>query len=182
MVLEIVFNALDVIFSPIMGFNPIYSIFIIATIIAFVITLANKLLVDQDRLEYLRKEMQDFQQQMMQARKSNDPKALEKVQKNQAKFMDLQREMMTNSFKPMIVTFLPIILIFWWMAQSKLNSVVVILPKVAYYVLLVPLWHMFYHPAPTTPEFAIEWLGWYILCSFGMSMLFRKFLGLKGGM
>jgi len=91
MVLEIVFNALDVIFSPIMGFNPIYSIFIIATIIAFVITLANKLLVDQDRLEYLRKEMQDFQQQMMQARKSNDPKALEKVQKNQAKFMDLSR-------------------------------------------------------------------------------------------
>jgi uncharacterized membrane protein (DUF106 family) len=29
---------------------------------------------------------------------------------------------------------------------------------------------------------AIEWLGWYILCSFAFSLIWRKFMGLKGGM
>ena len=56
------------------------------------------------------------------------------------------------------------------------------LPQIAYYVLLVPIWHMFYHTAATTPYGAIEWLGWYILCSFAMSQIFRKLMGLKGGM
>ncbi|MBM4240110.1 MAG: DUF106 domain-containing protein [Euryarchaeota archaeon] len=183
MVLEVLFNALNVVFSPIMGLQPIYSIFIIAAIIAFVITLANKLLVNQDRLEYLKKEMQAFQQETMQARKTGDQKALDRVQKKQMEFMSLQREMMTMSFKPMIVTFLPIILIFWWMAQSKLNVAIVKLPAVAYYVLLVPLWHMFYHPAYVISyPYHIEWLGWYVLCSFAMSTIFRKFMGLKGGM
>jgi uncharacterized membrane protein (DUF106 family) len=194
MVFEIFYNALNSLFSPLLAIdpnpnNPIFSIFIISTIIAFIITLANKLLVNQDRLEFLRKEMQGFQQEMMQARKSGDQKALAKVQKNQSEFMNLQREMMTMSFKPMIVTFLPIIIVFAWLAQSKLSHVIIKLPVFAYYVLLVPLWHMFYKLSPaavtfsqTTYPYIIEWLGWYILCSFAMSIIFRKFMGLKGGM
>ena len=183
MVLEVFFNALDVVFEPLLILfkdQPFMVILLIAAAIAFITTLANKLLVNQDRLEYLKKEMQGFQQEMMEARKTNDPQAMAKVQKKQAEFMDLQKEMMTMSFKPMLVTFVPIIIVFWWLAQSALNTVVVKLPTIAYYVLLVPLWHMFYHPAPTTPPMAIEWLGWYILCSFGLSMLFRKILGIKG--
>lgn len=163
-------------------FGAIIGVFIIATIVAFVITLANKLLVDQDRLQFLQGEMKGFQSEMMKAQKSGDPKAMAEMQKKQAKFMELQKEMMFNSFKPMIVTFVPIILIFYWMAGNPLiNQLYLNLPSFAYYVFLVPIFHTFYHQSAGVPVMAIEWLGWYILCSFAMSFVWRKLLGLKGG-
>ncbi|MTK63521.1 MAG: DUF106 domain-containing protein [Methanobacterium sp.] len=163
-------------------FGAIIGVFIIATLVAFVITVANKLLVDQDRLQFLQGEMKGFQSEMMKAQKSGDPKAMAEMQKKQAKFMELQKEMMFNSFKPMIVTFVPIILIFYWMAGNPLiNQLYLNLPSFAYYVLLVPIFHTFYHQSAGVPVMAVEWLGWYILCSFAMSFVWRKLLGLKGG-
>ncbi|HMK54526.1 MAG TPA: EMC3/TMCO1 family protein [Methanobacteriaceae archaeon] len=179
-----VFGAIDVVFIPLINaFGPIIGVFVIATLVAFVITLANKLLVDQDRLQFLQKEMKGFQSEMMEAQKSGDPKAMAEMQKKQMEFMNIQKEMMFNSFKPMIVTFIPIILVYWWMAQEPaITKLVVQLPTVAFYTLLVPVFHAFYHQSPGVPHQAIEWLGWYILCSFAMSLVFRKYLGLKGGM
>lgn len=163
-------------------FGAIIGVFLIATLVAFVITVANKLLVDQDRLQFLQGEMKGFQSEMMKAQKSGDPKAMAEMQKKQAKFMELQKEMMFNSFKPMIVTFVPIILIFYWMAGNPLiNQLYLNLPSFAYYVLLVPIFHTFYHQSAGIPVMAVEWLGWYILCSFAMSFVWRKLLGLKGG-
>ncbi len=189
-IIQGVYGILNAIFGPVIAMdpnpnNPIFTIFLISTIVAFVITLANKLLVNQNRLEELKKEMQEFQQQMMEARKSGDNSALDKMQKQQLEFMDKQKEMMFMSFKPMIVTFVPIILVFWWMAQEPhIYNTIVTLPTVAYYVLLVPLWHAlpFYQTGIDVPAGTIGWLGWYILCSFAMSQIFRKFMGLKGGM
>jgi|LAHU01.1.fsa_nt_gb uncharacterized membrane protein (DUF106 family) len=167
-------------------FGAIFGVFIIATIIAFFITLANKLLVDQDRLKSVQGEMKEYQQEMMKAQKSGDPKAMKAVQEKQADFMKLQKEMMMNSFKPMIVTFIPIILIFYWMAGNPLiNQFYVQLPTFGYYVFLVPFFQwlaaFFYPVGAVTPFATISWLGWYILVSFAMSMVFRKFLGLKSG-
>jgi uncharacterized membrane protein (DUF106 family) len=189
--LSILNQILDPIFNPLLTlvsvpnnpfFGAIIGVFIIATIVAFFITLANKLLVDQDRLQFLQGEMKGYQQEMMKAQKSGDPKAMAAMQKKQSEFMSLQKEMMFNSFKPMIVTFVPIIIVFYWMAQNPLiNHMWLNIPTFAYYVLLVPLFHTFYAQSPGVPVFAIEWLGWYILCSFAMSLIFRKLMGLKGG-
>jgi uncharacterized membrane protein (DUF106 family) len=183
MVLEILWGPLDAALNPFIQYlGPILAIMVIAIVIAFTTSVAQKFLVNQDRLIYLQKEMKEFQQEMNAARKSNDPKALEKAQKKQMEFMGLQKEMMTMSFKPMIVTFLPIIIIFWWLSQNVLlNTLVVKLPTIAFYVFLVPLFHLIYPQSPGVPVMAIEWLGWYILCSFGFSLLFRKLLGIKSG-
>ncbi|HSQ02170.1 MAG TPA: EMC3/TMCO1 family protein [Methanobacterium sp.] len=163
-------------------FGAIIGVFIIATVVAFVITVANKLLVDQERLQFLQKEMKGFQQEMMKAQKSGDPKAMAEMQKKQTEFMGMQKEMMLNSFKPMIVTFIPIIIIFYWMGGNPLITQMYLnLPTFAYYVLLVPIFHTFYGQSAGVPVMAIEWLGWYILCSFAMSLIWRKLLGLKGG-
>ena len=183
---EIIYQALDVVFGPLVQIdpnNPIFAVFIIATIVAFVITLANKLLVNQDRLHFLQQEMKGFQQEAVQAQKSGDPKRMADMQKKQMDMMGQQKEMMFMSFKPMIVTFIPIILVFYWMAQEPhLSHLVINLPTFAYYILLVPIFHMFYHLTPGTPVMSIGWLGWYILVSFAMSLVFRKYLGLKGAM
>ena len=192
MAFEFINQILDPILNPLLtlfsGPNPMFGaimgVFIIATFVAFFITLANKLLVDQDRLQFLQKEMKEYQQNLMKAQKSNDAKEMAEVQKRQSEFMKLQKEMMFNSFKPMIVTFIPIIIIFYWMAQNPLlgpKQLFIELPSFVFYVLLVPLFHTFYKQSPGVPLMAIEWLGWYILVSFAMSILFRKFMGLKGG-
>jgi uncharacterized membrane protein (DUF106 family) len=182
-IIDPIFGALSFVFMPIVNaWGPMIGVFCISTIVAFFITLANKLLVDQDKLQSTQEEMKVFQKEMMAAQKSGDPKAMAEVQKKQSEFMKMQQEMMMNSFKPMIVTFLPILLVFWWMsAQPAINKMVVELPAFIFYVLLVPVFHMFYHQSAGVPYMAIEWLGWYILCSFAMSFLFRKFMGLKGG-
>ncbi|MBZ9571582.1 DUF106 domain-containing protein [Methanobrevibacter sp. TMH8] len=191
MVLEIIFNGLNSIFGPIialdpMPHNPMLTIFLISTIIAFVTTLANKLLVDQDEMEASRNEMKQFQEKMKEAQMSGDAKALAKAQAMQKDVMAKQSDMMKNSFKPLIVTLVPIMLMFWWMAQptNPINGVLVHLPQFAYYVLLVPLWQslygMFYGGANYIP-FVAGWLGWYIMCTFAMTQILRKFMGFKSG-
>ncbi len=194
MVLEFItdpiFGALNAVFLPFVNaVGPIIAVFIIAAVVAFFITLANKLLVDQDRLESMQKEMKSYQAEMMAAQKSGDQAALAKVQKKQKEFMKLQQEMMGNSFKPMLVTMIPILLVFWWMATVPAIAgtagqlgLVMELPTVVFYTLLVPVFHLFYQQSPGVPYQAIEWLGWYILCSFAFSLIWRKYLGLKGGM
>ena len=91
---------------------------------------------------------------------------------------------MDNSFKPMIVTFVPIIIIFWWMRSSVISSLIVHLPPAAYYISLTPIWHFIgsfiYGGTPTVP-FGIGWLLWYMICTFAMSQIIRKFLGFKDG-
>jgi uncharacterized membrane protein (DUF106 family) len=186
MVFESFFSALNPLFDPLINaVGPILAVMVIAIIIAFVTTLATKLLVNQDRLAYLQKEMKEYNQEMVQARKSNDPKAMEKVQKRQMEFMSLQKEMMFMSFKPMIVTWVPVLILFYWMIQSQLNQVVLILPTFVYYVLLVPIWHAipiaYFQAVTGNPVMSITWLGWYFLCSFGFSQVFRKLMGVKGG-
>ena len=185
MVFESIFGALNPVFNPLINtVGPLLTVLTIAIVIAFVTTLATKLLVNQDRLAYLQKEMKEFNQEMMQARKTNDPEALEKMQKKQMDFMGLQKEMMIMSFKPVIVTWVPVIILYYWMFQSQLlNQVVINLPSFAYYVLLVPLWHAIPMPlfqaTPGTPVMSITWLGFYFLCTFGLSQIFRKILGVK---
>ena len=179
---------LDPVFGPLIQMdpnphNPILAVFVIATIVGFVITLANKLLVDQDRLHYLQQEMKDFQQEVMKVQKSGDQQKMLEMQKKQMEMMGQQKEMMIMSMKPAMVTMIPILIIFYWMAYNPLiGHMVINLPSVPYYVLLVPIFHMFYHPNPGTPLMSIGWLGWYILVSFAMSLVFRKYMGLKGAM
>lgn len=183
MVLEIIFDILNqILLNPLLAIdpnpkNPLFSILVISTIVAFISTLAQKLLVDQDKLDTINAEMKEYQQEMMEANKSNDPAKIQEMQEKQVEFMDKQKDMMKMSFRPMLITFLPILLIFYWMAQNTIiKAVTVHLPQFVYYCCLIPIWHMLY-PGPT--GYAIGWLGWYILCQFAMSQVMRKFMGFK---
>ena len=192
MVLEVIFNGLDWIFGPIFALdptpeNPLLTVFLIATIIAFVTTLANKLLVDQDAMQASRDKMKEFQEEMKAAQASGDSKKIAKAQAMQMEMMSQQTDMMKNSFKPLIVTLVPIMLMFWWMMQptNPINDILVTLPQFVYYILLVPLWQyifgMFYGGGGSHIPYVAGWLGWYMLCTFAMTQILRKFMGFKSG-
>lgn len=184
-----VVDALNAVFNPILAMdpnptNPALTVLIIAFIVSLITTIANKYLVDQDAMNEQQAKMKDFQSRLRDAQKRGDGKEIAKLQAEQADLMKMQSEMMTNQFKPMFVTFVPIILIFFWMRTSAIHDLVVILPKTVYWVTLTPIWHVigsiFYGGQATIP-YGIGWLLWYMICTFGMSQILRKFLGFKQG-
>jgi len=88
-------------------------------LIAFAVTLVSSLVtrafIDRDKMKKLREEMKQHQEKIKEATKSKDTKAL---QKHQEEFMKLTMEQMSHSFKPMIITIIPILLIFGWVRAN----------------------------------------------------------------
>ena len=184
-----IYGALNAVFNPILAMdptpaNPALTVLIIAFIVSLITTIANKYLVDQDELNERQKRMQDFNKKLRDAQKRGDGKELAKLQAEQAEMMKDQTAMMTEQFKPMFVTFIPIILIFFWMRASAVSNLVIIMPPSVYWVTLVPIWHMigsFMYGGQATIPYGIGWLLWYMICTFGMSQILRKYLGFKQG-
>lgn len=185
----IIYQGLNAIFNPILALdpnptNPALTVLIIAFIVSLITTVANKYLVDQDALNERQKSMQEFNKELRDAQKRGDGKKMAELQAKQAEMMKDQTDMMTDQFKPMIVTFVPIILIFFWMRTSAIHNLVIILPKTVYWVTLTPIWHVIgsvLYGGQATIPYGIGWLLWYMICTFGMSQILRKFLGFKQG-
>jgi uncharacterized membrane protein (DUF106 family) len=182
-------DALNAIFNPILAMdpnphNPALTVLIIAFIVSLITTVANKYLVDQDEMNEIQERNKKFQKELREAQKKGDGKRVAELQAQQSEIMAEQSKMMSNSMKPMFVTFVPIILIFFWMRTSAIHDLVIILPKTVYWVTLTPLWHaigsVIYGGKATIP-YGIGWLLWYMICTFGMSQILRKYLGFKQG-
>jgi len=195
-ILGSIFSYLDQVFNPIIALdpnpkNPLLTIFLIAFLLSIFTNLAQKYLMDHEKLDNMKKKSSEFQKKMSAVRKSGDDKAMSKMQAEQQEFMKAQSEMMMMSFKPMLVTIVPFGLFLWWIRTSSLAHVYVSLPTFPYWLVLTPLWHSIgiYGGAPDpTVVFsfigyylpnAVGWLGWYMLCSFALSQVVRKLVGLK---
>ncbi|AEH06665.1 EMC3/TMCO1 family protein [Methanothermococcus okinawensis] len=194
-IFNIFYNSLDAVFMPLIKYMaPSIAIFIIAFIVSFIINLATKLLVNQERMAELKKEVQEFQVKAKKAAK--DPELMKQLQEEQQKMMAMQMEMMKMSFKPMIYTWVPIIAIFAYLRHvygfggvfhhlvPGWDGIVVHLPIILSKILFVSAFHwlggMFYHGGfGVVSNEALGWLGWYILCSMATSMTLRKVMGIK---
>lgn len=106
---------LDSIFNPwllpLISANPFWGIIGIALAISFLITLIYKLVTDQDKMRGLKEKQKDFQARMKSLR--DKPDEMMKVQKEA---MSVNMEYMKQSFKPTLITMIPILLIFGWLA------------------------------------------------------------------
>ena len=188
-IMGIIYGALNEVFNPILAMdpnptNPALTVLIIAFIVSLITTIANKYLVDQDKMNEIQERNKKFQRELRDAQKRGDGKKIAELQAKQSEMMQDQTAMMSNQFKPMIVTFVPIILIFFWMRTSVISNLVVILPPSVYWVTLTPLWHAiggFLYGGKATIPYGIGWLLWYMICTFGVSQILRKFLGFKQG-
>ena len=104
---------LNPLFGNLMTNSPFLVILITAFVVSVLITFVYKLMTDQDLMKAMKDEQKSYQEKI-------------KALKNQPeKMMALQKEMMSknfdymkHSFKPTLVTFIPIILIFGWLAGN----------------------------------------------------------------
>lgn len=128
---------------------PAIFVMIVSFIIAIFITLIYKYTTNQQEMKMLREELKELQKKAKE-HKSDTGKVLE-IQKELA---SKNLEYMKHSFKPMIYTFLPVILIFWWL-RGIYDSVGTILT--------IPL-----------VGWGLNWIWTYILFSFIFSLVVRK--------
>ena len=89
--------------------NPALTVLVIAFIVSLITTVANKYLVDQDKVNENQKKSRELSSRMREAQKKGDGKELAKLQAEQTEMLKNQNAVMMESFKPMLVTFVPII-------------------------------------------------------------------------
>jgi uncharacterized membrane protein (DUF106 family) len=145
-------------------FNFMFGIFSIAVMVTVMVNLVRSRTIDHREMKRLKDEMSDYQKRAKEAQKKGDTQEFDKVQKA---MMERQSTMMVRSFKPMIYTSLPVIMIFRWLRNYRPLSNFMASNGGALVKLPFVLPHWGNH---------LGWLGWYILCSFSISNLVKILL------
>jgi uncharacterized membrane protein (DUF106 family) len=104
---------LNPVLDPLLNLGPFWAIVVISLVISLLITLIYKLVTNQKKMRELKTEMKDSQKKMKELK--DQP---EKVMAMQKAAMKKNLEYMKHSFKPTLITFIPIILIFGWLQGS----------------------------------------------------------------
>ncbi len=121
--------------------NPRISIVILSTIITFVSTLVTKLFTNQENLKALKERQKQIQKEVKEKR--DDPKVFAELQ---TEMLQITGTMMKSSFKPMLVTMIPFLLLFYWVRSIY------------------------------TPIMGFGWFWWYLGGSLIAGIIWRKVL------
>ena len=104
---------LDPILGPLINYNPFLGIVVMALAISFLISIVYKFMTNQEKMKALKSEQNEFQKRMKELK--SEP---EKMMALQKEAMSKNMEDMKMSLKPTLVTMIPIILLFGWMAGT----------------------------------------------------------------
>ena len=125
--------------------NPITSILVISFLVTVFITIVRYFMTDRERMKEIKDRQKELRKEMKEVR--DNP---EKMMELNKKMMEDLPEQMRHSFKPMIITLIPILLIFGWLrATYALTSI------------------------------SSTWLWWYIGSSIVFSIILSKLSGLQ---
>jgi uncharacterized membrane protein (DUF106 family) len=88
--------------------NPFLGVFLISVILSFILMIITKFTTNQARMKELKEKQKECQQRMKECK---DPQKVMEIQKE---MMGYSGELMRHSFKPTLITILPILFIFSW--------------------------------------------------------------------
>lgn len=89
----------------------VLEIGIVAALVSGISALINKKLGNPQRVNEIKKQFSDFQKKYKAAKKGGDAELIKKLEEEQKEMTGLAKEMMVHSFKPMLYTFIPIIVV-----------------------------------------------------------------------
>lgn len=107
------YDFLNPVFGPLLQLGPFWAISILSLVITLVMTVIYKFVTDQKLMKSLKDEQKEYQKEIKSLKDS--PKEMMKVQKE---MMKKNMEYMKHSLKPTLITMIPILLIFGWMAAN----------------------------------------------------------------
>jgi uncharacterized membrane protein (DUF106 family) len=132
-------------FVEIIQNNPRISIILLSLVISLVVTIITHFLTDKKKMKEIRDKQKFLREEM------------KKYKDNPQKMMELNKQMMEDlpdqlklSFKPTLVTMIPLLLLFSWLRGVFAITTI-----------------------------ASTWIWWYILSSIAFSMIFRKIFDLQ---
>lgn len=116
--------------------------------------LVRNAVLDKEKLKEHREKIKKHQEDLKEATKKGDTK---KAQKIQGDLLEITMENLRHGMKPMLYTWIPIILIFGWLQKTYTN--------VAWVVQL--------------GGWQIGWFGWYFISAIAMSIILNKIFKLN---
>ncbi|HDI72557.1 MAG TPA: DUF106 domain-containing protein [Candidatus Altiarchaeales archaeon] len=127
---------------------------LISVILSIMSSLVRRATVDIEKVKGAKEKMGEYQKIAREAQKKGHTKKAMKAQEEMTKIMI---EQMKHSMRPMLITFIPFILIFMWLRNQydKIGTVAVLF------------------------GFELNWLWWYILISITFSMILNKLMKLS---
>lgn len=125
--------------------NPRLGLAIIAFVVSLFITIVTHFMTDKERMKEIKDKQKSLRQEMKQ-HKDNPAKMME-INK---KMMEDMPEQMKHSFKPMIVTLIPLLILFKWLREAFAITAI-----------------------------ASSWIWWYIGFSMLFSISLRKIFKLQ---
>jgi len=102
---------LDIFFGPLLNLVPIWAMLVLSAVLSLLITLVYKWTTNQTMMKQLKDDVKKYQTEMK-ANKHDQKKVLE----IQGKAMNANMQLMKHSFRPTLITLLPIIIIFGWVS------------------------------------------------------------------
>lgn len=171
--------------SPVVSFlSPVSTIPASGVFILFVSVLltlisvgATNKLTDTEKLKADMEEVKEWQVKFKEARSSDDPQLLQEVMDSQSRIMSLQSSMMTARCKPMLLFYIPFLMVWSILGALYTTAPVIILPFNAQDV----LWFIDGWLGVNVPGsgFGMFFWSWYFLCSLGLGNLIRKGSGIS---
>ncbi|MEM5790962.1 MAG: EMC3/TMCO1 family protein [Candidatus Aenigmatarchaeota archaeon] len=157
MIVEALISFFDLIFSPLLVLKPHISLFIISSIIAVLVILANKFLVDRRKMEEIKRKMEEIRLKIAEAQKSGNKEYANKLLDE---LLKINTEQLKQSLKALIVTLTLISFILPWIKYRYEGMAVLSLP------FSIPIIGS-----------SFSWVVWYFLVSFVVSWILRKIFG-----
>ncbi|MHC1609773.1 MAG: EMC3/TMCO1 family protein [Candidatus Methanofastidiosia archaeon] len=171
------YGVLDKIFGflPLQDPTKMYLVVIVlAAVVGTFMTLVQHYMVDQQELKKIRKEVSEYQGKLMKAQRSNDKKAMRKLQVQKPHIDELNQRMMKQNFKPMYITMIPAIIFYSWLRYNYAPINVEAIIHLPFSLFDFPLLSRLHDGAIAANEMGA--IGWYIVFVSFVSNTIRKIL------
>ncbi len=139
-------------------------IFMLAAAITFLMSLANRLLSDPEKIKAWRKEVQEYSEQLRRAQKRGDKKQIDKLMKKQQYILQLNQKISWQSMKVTFLFIIPLFVVWQFLGAIYGPKEIAYFPGVG--------------PTLPIPLFGVSLYWWYLLCSFLFNAVFSHLLGL----
>ncbi len=165
-------------FEPVSSF-PMSVPFIlgISVGISLISLFLTKKFTDVEQLKTDMEEVKAWRDKFNEARKTNDPMLLQEVMDSQRRIMSIQSRMMTSRCKPMLLFYIPLLLIWAILGAIYGGAAVAILPfNVQDLLFFIDGWLGYNVPGA---GFGLNLFSFYFLSSLGLGTLIRRASGLE---
>jgi uncharacterized membrane protein (DUF106 family) len=138
--------------------TPIVVIFLVGLGISVTMSLVNKKFLGAGAAKEVKDKMNEIRAKMLEAQKSGNTKI---VNESLKELMKINSEYMKFMIKPMMISVILVLLIFPFVRNAYTGLTVATVPD----------------SIPYVGGYELSWFWWYFICTFVVSMIVRKLVG-----